>query len=248
MNPKLLVLPSLCLGGAALLFAPARTSQAFSKLGGSLGESQRDVRLYNTFADTQSNNNTTPASQFPGWLGAELAIWKGVAEWASGPYGDGTGDPVGGNVLGSGGGNFDAFWAGNANGIGNSNNNIVSPISSCGGGTLAYCETPISDGWRIRFCEEWTWDDGPGGISGRFDLQGVMVHEYGHALGLGHSGVNGATMWPSIGAGSTSARSINNDDTNGLQCIYGVKSGTKPEIVSTIADTGANTLCIYGSN
>src|SRR5688572_21157155 len=118
MNAKSLILPSLCLGGAALLFAPPTPSAAFFKTGESLGEGQRDVRLFDNFADATANNNTTPASQFPGYLGAELAIWKGIVEWGSVLHGDGSGDPINGNLLGNGGANFDAFWTGNATAAG----------------------------------------------------------------------------------------------------------------------------------
>src|SRR5262245_8401581 len=245
MNIRSLALPAFTLGGAALLFAPLRSSQAFSKIGGNLGETQRDVRVVDNFADPTSSDNVTPASQFPGYVGLQLAIWKGVVEWGSQLHGNGQGD-INNNSLGSGGANFDAFWAGSTSGIGNSNTNIVSTISSCTGGTLAFTETPISDGWRIRFCENWTWDDGPGTIGNRFDIQGVMCHEYGHALGLGHSTVGQATMFPSGGAGSTAIRSIAADDIAGVQCIYGVASATKPSIVATVANAG--TLTIFGSN
>src|SRR5262245_46302447 len=245
MNIRSLALPALTLGGAALLFAPLRSSQAFTKIGGNLGETQRDVRVIDNFADPTADDNATPSSQFPGYTGLELAIWKAVVEWGSQLHGDGTGD-INGNTLGSGGANFDAFWAGTTNGIGNMNTNIVSTISSCAGSTLAFTETPISDGWRIRFCENWTWDDGPGTIGNRFDIQGVMCHEYGHALGLGHSGVSSATMFPSVGAGSTGIRSIAADDISGIQCVYGVASATTPSIVATVANAG--TLTIYGTN
>ncbi len=248
MNARLCLLPALAIGSATLLLFPARPSRAFSKIGGSLGETQRDFRLFDNFADSTANNNTTPASQFPGYLGAEVAIWKGAIEWSSVLHGDGTGDPVGGNTLGSGGANFDPFWAGNATAVGTSNNNVVSAISSCGGNTLAYTETPISDGWRIRFCDNWTWDDGPSTIGSRWDIQGIMCHEYGHALGLGHSTVSSATMWPSGSAGQTSLRSIATDDINGVQCIYGVASGTKPNITATVPNTGAGTITLYGTN
>ena len=77
------VLPGLALGAAALLIAPGEDSYGFSKIGGSLGTAQRDFRVFNNFADPASNNNVTPHPQFPGWLGAEMAIWKGYVEWGS---------------------------------------------------------------------------------------------------------------------------------------------------------------------
>jgi hypothetical protein len=51
-----------------------------------------------------------------------------------------------------------------------------------------------------------------------------MCHEYGHALGLGHSGSGSATMFPAGSLGQTSIRSIATDDINGVQCVYGVAS------------------------
>ena len=247
-SAKLFVLPALVLGGAALLLAPARSSEAFSTIGGNLSESQRDVRVHDNFLDATANDNAAAAAQFPGWTGAELALWKAIVEWGSRLHGDGSGDPLNANVLGDGGANFDAFWAGSADGIGTGNNNIASAQTSCGGGgTLAYCETPITDGWRIRFCDEWTWDDGPGSVGLRWDIQSVMTHEYGHALGLGHSGIGQATMAPSAGAGQTTIRSIHADDIAGVQSVYGLTAATKPTITATVADTGANTLTIHGT-
>ena len=116
------------------------------------------------------------------------------------------------------------------------------------GGTLAFTETPISDGWRIRYLSAWSWHDGPGSVSGT-DLQGVACHEIGHALGLGHSGVGGATMFPSISGSGVSARSINSDDTAGLRTIYGDKSAGKVEITGISGSTGpGGTLTITGEN
>jgi hypothetical protein len=248
MNAKSLVLPSLCLGGAAHLIAPPTPSVAFSKTLENLPEGQRDVRVFDNFADSTANNNVTPAAQFPGYLGAELAIWKGIVEWGSLLHGDGTGDPLSGNLLGSGGANFDAFWAGMATAIGTTNHNVVSTTTTCDAGVLAFTELPASDGWRIRFCDSWVWDDGPSTIGTRWDIQGVMAHEYGHALGLGHSADGLATMAPSGSAGQTSLRSINADDIAGVQCVYGLALSSKPVITATVANTLTGTLTIYGTN
>jgi len=245
METRNFVLPALALGAAALLLAPLQPSRAFSKLGESLDETQRDFRVANNFADATANDNQTPDPQFPGRAGAVLAIWKGVVEWGSRLHGDGSGDPIGGNLLGSGGANFDAMFGGRASQVGDPSGNIFSALSSCGGGTLAFTEVPISDGWRIRFCDEWNWDDGPGAIGGnRFDLQSAACRQYGVALGLGTSAVLGSTMSDGAILGDTARRSIEADDIAGIQCIYGVASVTKPVITATVASAG--TLTIYG--
>jgi hypothetical protein len=223
-------LPALALGTALLLIGPAEESYGFSKIGGNLGLNQRDFRVRNNFLDAASNNNTSAAASWPGWSGAFLAVWKGHAEWNSLPHG-----PTA--TIGNGGANFDSVWGGEAAAVGSSNNNIVSALASggaCGGGVLAYTETPIFDGWRIRFCDSWTWADGPGGINfNQFDIQGVACHEYGHALGLGHSTFGQATMAPGTSQGATGPRTIHSDDIAGIQCIYGVADATKPVITAT---------------
>ena len=211
---RLLPLVPAAVAAACAAFLVQPTVQGYSLIGGSLGLGQRDVRVYNTFSDPQANDNTTIHSQFPGYDGAELAIWKGAIEWGSEPHGNGSGDPLQGE-LGSGDANFDPSWQGNATQIGGPDSNIHSPLSGSSGGVLAYCETPISNGWRIRYYEGWTWDDGPGNQS-NWDLQSVATHEYGHAIGMGHSSVGGTTMYPSIGGGSEAQRSIDPDDIAGL--------------------------------
>ena len=241
------LLPLTALSGAALLLLPAQHSRAYSTLGGNLGFTQRDVRVFNNFEDFHANNNTNAEPNFPGYTGCYLALWKGTADWASelrGGTGEGDSTQAGG--LGSGGANFDAFWAGAADGVGSSNSNTMSAVSGCESGLVAYCETPISDGWRIRYCEEWQWDDGPGPpLNNRMDLQGVCSHEYGHALGLGHSDDGSATMYPSINFNGVIERSIEADDVAGVQFVYGVRDANKPKITN-ISVTGL-TMTITGS-
>lgn len=61
--------------------------------------------------------------------------------------------------------------------------------------------------------------DAPG-FDGRTDIASVSAHEVGHALGLGHSAEQGATMWPSTGPGDISGRSLAADDIRGSCEVY----------------------------
>ena len=207
---------------------------------------QRDFRVYNNFSDAQANDNTDPDLNFPGATGAVLAIWKACVEWSSELHGDGGGDPHQPFDIGSGGANFDPSFQGQADTIGNTNANVVSEIHSYGGGTLAYTELPIADGWRIRYFQDPTvWHDGPGEITGggeQVDIQGIATHEFGHALGLGHSTVPGATMATLSTNHYIPMRSIEADDQAGIQYLYGVKAAGKPHITTYTLAAGSVTI------
>lgn len=53
------------------------------------------------------------------------------------------------------------------------------------------------------------------------DLENVITHEAGHFLGLGHSDVDGSTMFASADAGETLKRTLEQDDRNGICAMYG---------------------------
>jgi hypothetical protein len=53
-----------------------------------------------------------------------------------------------------------------------------------------------------------------------YDLEGVMAHEVGHVIGIGHSSVSGATMYPSVSACNTGNRSLATDDINAKNDLY----------------------------
>ncbi len=225
---------------------------AFTITGEFLPLTQRDMRVFNNFTDAAANDNVTPHPNFSGQLGAPLAIWKAHVEWASEPYaGNGKGDPLASNpVLGGCAANFDNTFQGLASSPGTTNDNVHSELFDPGGSTLAFTETPITDGWRTRYGSSWTWSDGPGlAGNGEIDLQAVATHEVGHTLGLGHSSVSGATMAPTISGTGEGARSVVADDCAGVQAIYGVMSPTKPHIASLSGSKSiGGTLVVHGSN
>lgn len=90
--------------------------------------------------------------------------------------------------------------------------------------------TYISGGGGIQDCDikfngqDHSWIHHPadfngGGFGGRVDIASVATHEAGHCIGLGHSDVNGATMWPTVLPGIES-RSLSADDIQGGCEIY----------------------------
>lgn len=52
------------------------------------------------------------------------------------------------------------------------------------------------------------------------DLKNTLVHEVGHFIGLDHSHLRGATMYPNAGLGETSKRVLHDDDIEGLCASY----------------------------
>ena len=224
------------------LFLTNGTLLSYKLLGFNIGLSQRDVRVYNNFSDAASNNNTTPDPDFPGTLGAVMALWKGCIEWGS--------EQMGSSSWGSGGANFDPVYVGEASSGGTNTSNIISARSDSSGSTLAYCICS-GNGWKIKFYDgNWVWADGPGNTpGGQIDLQGVCAHEYGHALGLDHTSVSSATMYYAVSGSGDAQRTIENDDINGVKAIYSSMSGSKPHISSLSGGFNVgSTLTISGKN
>ncbi|XP_063077613.1 matrix metalloproteinase-25 [Engraulis encrasicolus] len=102
------------------------------------------------------------------------------------------------------------------------------------GGTLAHAffpgESRISGNTHFDDDEEWGFQDTSGQST---DLFTVAVHEFGHALGLGHSAVSGSIMAPYYaGPATRDIRSyrLPQDDTQGIQQLYGPRDPKSPNL------------------
>lgn len=83
------------------------------------------------------------------------------------------------------------------------------------GRVLAHAYFP-SDG-RAHFDEDERYTDG---TSSGTNLLWVATHEFGHSLGLKHSDVRGAIMWPMY-TGYVANMRLHSDDINGIRSLYG---------------------------
>jgi hypothetical protein len=88
----------------------------------------------------------------------------------------------------------------------------------------------------IFFNSAFSWSVAPAGVTGRFDLESVALHEIGHMSGLGHSALGEtemregggrrvlaaeAVMFPiAFTSGSIAARTLKADDVAGITNLY----------------------------
>ncbi|XP_007044491.2 PREDICTED: metalloendoproteinase 2-MMP [Theobroma cacao] len=89
-------------------------------------------------------------------------------------------------------------------------------------GTLAHAFSPTNGRFHLDAAENWvvSGDVTTSSLSSAVDLESVAVHEIGHLLGLGHSSVEDAIMFPTISS-RTRKVELANDDIDGIQSLYG---------------------------
>ncbi|KAF5741036.1 putative Metalloendoproteinase 1 precursor [Tripterygium wilfordii] len=89
-------------------------------------------------------------------------------------------------------------------------------------GTLAHAFSPPSGWFHLDGEENWvtSGDLTSSSSTTAVDLESVAVHEIGHLLGLGHSSVEEAIMYPTITSG-TRKLELASDDIAGIQELYG---------------------------
>ena len=73
---------------------------------------------------------------------------------------------------------------------------------------------------------------GTGGCSGGFYIEDIAAHEFGHAIGLGHSTTLRATMYPSVSSCNASNRRLDADDMAGTEFLYPPAPGPPRQITN----------------
>jgi len=123
------------------------------------------------------------------------------------------------------------------------NKNVVFSVNEYGYGALAatWCVGSVNNGTDtefydngISFCLDPSW--------GQMDIQGIACHELGHQSGLGHIYPSTATMYAAATGTGVTARSIEQEDMDCLQSIYGQCGGSGEFVLELEAYYGSGTL------
>ncbi|XP_056297989.1 matrix metallopeptidase 30 isoform X2 [Pseudoliparis swirei] len=89
------------------------------------------------------------------------------------------------------------------------------------GGVLAHANSPGQrQGGDTHFDDDERWTLTQSGVN----LLLVAAHEFGHALGLDHSRDRGALMYPTYQYVNTNGYRLPEDDTRGVQALYGSRT------------------------
>ena len=174
---------------------------------------------------------------------AEAAIQLGAATWGSQSNAD-----------------FRFYYMGRTSGntlSGNGKNEMFFRNTSSGGMVAetywwADASNKLVDADIVFYDGGFQFFTGSSGCSGGLYLEDIAAHEFGHALGLGHSSNPTATMWPSASWCSTDWRTLASDDLAGVEALYpasgsgsGSSQNTAPSL--TVSAPANNTSVTKGT-
>ncbi|XP_057787039.1 metalloendoproteinase 4-MMP [Salvia miltiorrhiza] len=87
-------------------------------------------------------------------------------------------------------------------------------------GVLAHAFSPENGRFHLDAAERWAVDFEAERSKVAIDLESVATHEIGHVLGLAHSSVREAVMYPNLSP-RTRKVGLRMDDVEGIQALYG---------------------------
>jgi len=164
------------------------------------------------------NYYINPANNDVSEAAAEAAIQVGAATWGSQSAAD-----------------FRFYYMGRTNGTAAMNNgkNEVFFRNVASGSTVAETYWWSDAGGHVIDADIMFYDGGmtfftgSSGCSGGVFVEDTVAHEFGHALGLGHSSDPDATMYYVTNWCSTSGRSLAPDDLAGVEALYPASSASR---------------------
>jgi hypothetical protein len=141
--------------------------------------------------------------------------------------------------------NFQFVYGGRVNdtSTGYDGRNVVVFRNALSGGALAttyswWSGTTLVDADLVVWDGSYTFFTGTSGCSGGAYIEDITTHEFGHALGLEHSTVADATMYPTYNWCSTELRSLAADDIAAVESLY-PPSGSTPSNTAPAVTIGA---------
>jgi hypothetical protein len=145
------------------------------------------------------------------------AAGTGVGEWES--YG---GNIAGGGSIGSTPVNLNATDGKNVVQFGNDPRAGVIAVTNVWGFFSGPARTREIVEWDMILDRDFAWSNSGGAQAGRMDLLNIVVHELGHAWGMGHpsDSCTEETMFRFATEGEIKKRDLNTGDIAGIRDLY----------------------------